>query len=117
MRVSISSEVVTEIREFERTSTTIANVYVQERVEKYLRELQARLERIGFSGSLFLMISSGGIVTVDTAVRFPVRLLESGPAGGALSAASYGAACVYCVLGSVRLGGTYAQFWLIYQSP
>src|SRR5437868_6223731 len=61
MRVSISSEVVPEIREYERTSTTITNVYVQERVERYLRELQARLDRIGFKGNLFLMISSGGI--------------------------------------------------------
>src|SRR5438132_1279229 len=93
MRVSISSEVVPEIREFERTSTTITNVYVQDLVEKYLRELQARLGRIGFSGSLFMMISSGGIVTIDTAIRFPVRLLESGPAAGALAAASYGATC------------------------
>ena len=113
MRVSISSEVVPEIREFERTSTTIANVYVQERVEKYLRELQARLERIGFQGSLFLMISSGGIVTVDTAVRFPVRLLESGPAGGALAAASYGAACGYSDLLSFDMGGTTAKFCII----
>src|SRR6266480_6567896 len=95
MRVSISSEVMPEIREFERTSTTIANVYVQDRVEKYLGELQARLDRIGFPGSLFLIISSGGIVTVDTAMRFPVRLLESGPAGGALAAANHGAACGY----------------------
>ena len=115
MRVAISSEVVPEIREFERTSTTIANVYVQERVEKYLRELQARLERIGFSGSLFLMISSGGIVTVDTAVRFPVRLLESGPAGGALAAASYGAACGYSDLLSFDMGGTTAKFCIIDQ--
>ena len=113
MRISISSEVVPEIREFERTSTTIANVYVQERVEKYLRELQARLERIGFAGSLFLMISSGGIVTVDTAVRFPVRLLESGPAGGALAAASYGAACGYADLLSFDMGGTTAKFCII----
>ena len=113
MRVSISSEVVPEIREFERTSTTIANVYVQERVEKYLRELQARLERIGFQGNLFLMISSGGIVTVDTAVRFPVRLLESGPAGGALAAVSYGAACGYSDLLSFDMGGTTAKFCII----
>ena len=115
LRVSISSEVVPEIREFERASTTIANVYVQERVEKYLRELQARLQRIGFAGSLFLMISSGGIVTVDTAVRFPVRLLESGPAGGALAAASYGAACGYSDLLSFDMGGTTAKFCIIDQ--
>jgi N-methylhydantoinase A len=113
MRVSISSEVVPEIREFERTSTTIANVYVQERVEKYLHELRIRLSRIGFKGSFFLMISSGGIVTVDTAVRFPVRLLESGPAGGALAAASYGAACGYADLLSFDMGGTTAKFCII----
>ena len=113
MRVSVSSEVVPEIREFERTSTTIANVYVQDRVEKYLRELQARLDRIGFKGNLFLIISSGGIVTVDTAVRFPVRLLESGPAGGALAAASFGAACGYADLLSFDMGGTTAKFCII----
>ncbi len=113
MRVAISSEVVPEIREFERTSTTITNVYVQDRVEKYLRELQTRLERIGFSGNLFLMISSGGIVTVETASRFPVRLLESGPAAGALAAASYGAACGYADLLSFDMGGTTAKFCVI----
>src|SRR5205807_200090 len=113
MRVSISSEVVPEIREFERTSTTITNVYVQDRVEKYLRELQVRLGRIGFKGSLFLMISSGGIVTVDTAIRFPVRLLESGPAAGALAAASFGAACGYADLLSFDMGGTTAKFCVI----
>lgn len=115
MRVSISSEVVPEIREFERTSTTITNVYVQDRVEKYLRELRERLDRIGFKGSLFLMISSGGIVTVDTAIRFPVRLLESGPAAGALAAASFGAACGYADLLSFDMGGTTAKFCVIDQ--
>ncbi len=113
IRVSISSEVVPEIREFERTSTTIANVYVQNRVENYLRELQARLTRIGFQGNLFLIISSGGIVTVDTAMRFPVRLLESGPAGGALAASSYGVACGYDDLLSFDMGGTTAKFCII----
>src|SRR5437667_521055 len=113
MRVSITSDVVPEIREFERTSTTIANVYVQDRVEKYLSELQARLDRIGFTGSLFLIISSGGIVTVDTAMRFPVRLLESGPAGGALAAANHGAACGYNDLLSFDMGGTTAKFCII----
>jgi N-methylhydantoinase A len=116
LRVSISCEVVPEIREFERTSTTIANVYVQDRVEKYLRELQTRLDRIGFKGSLFLIISSGGIVTVDTAIRFPVRLLESGPAGGALAAASFGAACGYADLLSFDMGGTTAKFCIIDRS-
>lgn len=113
LRVSISSEVVPEIREFERTSTTIANVYVQARVEKYLGKLQERLASIGFEGSLFLMISSGGIVTVETATRFPVRLLESGPAGGALAAASFGATCGYSDLLSFDMGGTTAKFCII----
>src|SRR5579859_3274040 len=113
IRVSISSDVAPEIREFERTSTTIANVYVQSRVEEYLTELQARLARIGFQSTLLLMLSSGGIATVETAVRFPIRLLESGPAAGALAAASYGAACGYADLLSFDMGGTTAKFCVI----
>lgn len=73
MRVAISSEVAPEIREFERSSTTIANVYVQGRVEEYLAELQARLARAGFKSTFLMMLSSGGIATVETAVRFPIR--------------------------------------------
>lgn len=114
-RISISAEVVPEIREFERTSTTITNVYVQDLAERYLHKLQMRLAQIGFDGSLFLMISSGGIVTVDTAIRFPIRLLESGPAAGALAAASYGAACGYKDLLSFDMGGTTAKFCVIDQ--
>ncbi len=86
LRVSLSSDVVPEIREFERASTTVANVYVQGLAERYLRELERRLGKLGFEGSFFLMLSSGGIATVDTAVRHPIRLLESGPAAGALAA-------------------------------
>jgi N-methylhydantoinase A len=115
MRVSISSDISPEIREFERTSTTIANVYVQSRVEEYLAELQARLARIGFQGTLLLMLSSGGIATVETTVRFPIRLLESGPAAGALAAASYGAVCGYSDLLSFDMGGTTAKFCVIDQ--
>ena len=115
MRVSISSEVVPEIREFERTSTTIANVYVQNSVESYLIELQARLARLGFKGNLLMMLSSGGIVTLDTAIRFPIRLLESGPAAGALAAASYGSACGQTELLSFDMGGTTAKFCVIDQ--
>jgi N-methylhydantoinase A len=113
LRVSISSDVAPEIREFERASTTIANVYVQGRAEDYLRQLQARLSRLGFEGSFFLMLSSGGIATADTAMRFPVRLLESGPAAGALAAASYGAAIGQPDLLSFDMGGTTAKFCVI----
>src|SRR4030095_7098872 len=82
IRVSISSEVVAEIREFPRTSTTLANVYVQKRVSDYLTQLQARLDKIGFAGSFFVMLSSGGIATRETSSRVPVGLLELGPAAG-----------------------------------
>ena len=113
MRVSISSDVVPEIREYERTSTTVANVYVQARVERYLRDLEQRLARAGFRGALLLMISSGALATVETAARFPVRLLESGPAGGALAAAAFGAAAGYDDLLSFDMGGTTAKFAVI----
>jgi N-methylhydantoinase A len=108
MRIAISSDVVPEIREYERTSTTVANVYVQARVERYLRDLEERLARLGFHGALLLMLSSGALATVATAARFPVRLLESGPAGGALAAAAFGAAAGYDDLLSFDMGGTTA---------
>jgi N-methylhydantoinase A len=113
LRVSISSDVVPEIREYERTSTTVANVYVQARVERYLQDLQERLARAGFRGALLLLISSGALATVETASRVPVRLLESGPAGGALAAAAFGAAAGYENLLSFDMGGTTAKFAVI----
>jgi N-methylhydantoinase A len=113
IRVSLSSEVVPEIREFQRTSTTLANVYVQERVSDYLAQLEARLKAIGFNGSFFVMLSSGGIATRDTASRFPVRLLESGPAAGALAAAQAGMLSGQRDLLSFDMGGTTAKLCVI----
>src|SRR5918993_501303 len=113
IRVSLSSEVVSEIREFQRTSTTLANVYVQERVSEYLAQLEARLQAIGFNGSFFVMLSSGGIATRDTASRFPVRLLESGPAAGALAAAQAGMPSGHRDLLSFDMGGTTAKLCVI----
>jgi N-methylhydantoinase A len=113
LRVSISSEVVPEIREFERTSTTVANVYVQRLVEQYLADLELRLNRLGFRGSLHIMLSNGGIATPETAARFPVRLLESGPAGGALAAAAFGSAGDVGDLISFDMGGTTAKLCVI----
>ncbi len=115
IRVSISSDVVPEIREYERASTTIANVYVQELVEKYLRKLEDRLADLGFTGSFYLMLSSGGIATVDTTVRYPVRLLESGPAAGALAANAYGKLTGNADLISFDMGGTTAKICVIDQ--
>jgi N-methylhydantoinase A len=113
IRVSLSSEVVAEIREFQRTSTTLANVYVQERVSDYLAQLEHRLDRIGFVGSFFVMLSSGGIATRETASRFPVRLLESGPAAGALAAAQAGILSGHRDLLSFDMGGTTAKLCVI----
>ncbi len=109
IRVSVSADVVPEIREFQRTSTTAANVYVQERVAAYLQELQQRLDGLGFRGSFFVMLSSGGIGTPETAARFPVRMLESGPAAGALAAAALGQRAGYPDLLSFDMGGTTAK--------
>jgi len=111
--VSLSSEVAPEIREYERTSTTVANVYVRPLVEGYLRSLEDRLERLGFGGSLYIMLSNGGTASVQTACRFPVMLLESGPAAGALAAAFYGRALDFPEVLSFDMGGTTAKACLI----
>lgn len=113
MRVSISSEVVPELGEFERTSTTIANVYVQPLVEQYLTELESRLERNGFGGRFFAMLSSGGIATLETCVQFPIRMLESGPAAGAIAAAAVGVATNRNSLLSFDMGGTTAKLSVV----
>ncbi|MGQ0571997.1 MAG: hydantoinase/oxoprolinase family protein [Armatimonadota bacterium] len=109
IRVSLSSDVAPEIREFQRTSTTAANVYVQELVAGYLTQLQERLRPLGIAGSFFVMLSSGGIGTAETAARFPVRLLESGPAAGALAAVYLGVRAGYPDLLSFDMGGTTAK--------
>jgi N-methylhydantoinase A len=111
--VSLSSEVAPEIREYERTSTTVANVYARPLVEGYLTSLQDRLRRLGFNGSLYIMLSNGGTASVETARRFPVRLLESGPASGALAAAFYGRATDFPEVLSFDMGGTTAKACLI----
>ena len=113
LRVSLSSEVVPEIGEFERASTTLANVYVQPLVERYLLGLRQRMESMGFAGQLFVMLSSGGVATLDTCVQFPIRLLESGPAAGALAAASVGDAMGRDSLLSFDMGGTTAKLSVV----
>ena len=113
LRVALSSEVVPEIREFERASTTVANVYVQDLTERYLRDLEHRLRRIGIGPAPHIMLSNGGIATVDTAARYPIRILESGPAGGALAASAFGAAAGETDLLAFDMGGTTAKLCLI----
>lgn len=109
VRVALSSEVVPTIREYPRTTTTLANVYVQPIVEGYLRRLENRLYDTGFDGRLLLMLSGGGTVTVDTACRFPIRLLESGPIGGIMAAIRLGEDINGGDLLAVDMGGTTAK--------
>jgi N-methylhydantoinase A/oxoprolinase/acetone carboxylase beta subunit len=111
--ISISSEVAPQIREYERMSTTVANAYVQPLTERYLHRLQDSLRASGFAHDLYLMLSSGGITTVDTAAKFPVRLTESGPAAGALVAVFYGQLTGHDDLVSFDMGGTTAKMCLI----
>ena len=112
--LSLSSEVVPEIREYERTSTTLANVYVRPLVERYLERLEARLRAQGMTdASLYIMLSSGGTGTVETARRFPIRMIESGPAAGALAAAQYGSLTDRPNLLSFDMGGTTAKACII----
>jgi 5-oxoprolinase (ATP-hydrolysing) len=113
LSVSISSDVVPEIREWERTCTTVCNAYVQPLVDRYLRRLETALAERGFAGRFYLMQSSGGTATPETARRFPVRLLESGPAGGALVTAFFGERLGRPDLVSFDMGGTTAKICLI----
>ncbi len=113
MAVTISSEVCREIREYERTSTVVANAYVLPMMDRYLARMQDGLHRIGVSCPLLLMMSSGGICTVETARRFPVRLVESGPAGGAILARHVAARGGYDRAISFDMGGTTAKITLI----
>ena len=86
LKVSLSAEVCPEIREFERFTTTSANAYVQPLMSNYLGNLQKRIIQIGVNCPILLMTSGGGLMSVETARRFPIRLVESGPAGGAILA-------------------------------
>ena len=87
--VSISYEVLPQIREYERTSTTVINAYVKPLTETYLRQLRERLASLGFRGRLFIMLSSGGVTSAETAAQFPVRIIESGPTAAVIAAQYY----------------------------
>ncbi|MGH8431240.1 MAG: hydantoinase/oxoprolinase family protein, partial [Solimonas sp.] len=113
--VSLSCEVCPEIREYERASTTIANAYVLPRMGRYLGQLEADLRTAGIPGPLLLMMSSGGITTVETARRYPVRLVESGPAGGAILAVTVAAENGLDKAVAFDMGGTTAKLTLLDQ--
>jgi N-methylhydantoinase A len=111
--IAISSEVCPEIREYERTSTTVANAYVLPLIERYLRRLEDGLKALGSAAPLLLIMSSGGVTTVETARRFPIRLVESGPAGGAILAQVIAAENGIPRALSFDMGGTTAKITLI----
>ena len=111
--ISISSEVSPQMREYERFNTTIANAYVQPQMDSYLGRLESGLAAIGCTAPVYLVHSGGGIVDLDTARRFPVRLVESGPAGGAVFAADLARAHGVERVLSFDMGGTTAKICLI----
>jgi N-methylhydantoinase A len=114
--VSLSSDVSPVIREYERTSTTVVNAYVMTAVRDYLERLERALADMpggGYRGRLFVMQSGGGIATAETMVRFPVRMIESGPAAGALMAAAYGKLTGHPDLVAFDMGGTTAKLSLV----
>jgi N-methylhydantoinase A/oxoprolinase/acetone carboxylase beta subunit len=111
--VSISYDVLPQIREYERTSTTATNAYVKPLTGKYLSRLDERLSSIGFKGNLFIMLSSGGITTVETAEQFPVRIIESGPTAAVISGQYYGKLFNLPEMFCFDMGGTTAKSCLI----
>jgi N-methylhydantoinase A len=113
LAVTLSCEVSPEMREYERFSTACANAYLQPLIGRYVAKLDRELVRAGFRCPLLLMTSGGGITTTETAIRFPVRLVESGPAGGAIFAACIARQHGLDQVVSFDMGGTTAKICLI----
>ncbi len=111
--ISLSSEVSPEMREWERFSTTAANAYVQPLMARYLGRLESGMREMGVAAPLFLMLSGGGLTTIETAARFPIRLVESGPAGGAIFSAYVARQRGLPKVLSFDMGGTTAKVCLI----
>lgn len=113
---SLSSEVMPEIREYERSSATAMNAYVQPITDHYLLNLKNRLRAVGFEGTIHMMISSGKLTTVDGARKTPIQLLESGPAGGSMAGVFFGKLMNMPDLLTFDMGGTTAKASLIHHS-
>jgi N-methylhydantoinase A len=111
--VSVSHEVSPEMREYERVSTTLANACLQPIMSEYLLRLQEALRQGGLAGPMLMILSSGSLTTVETASRFPIRLLESGPAGGAIFACTIARQLGLKDVLSFDVGGTTAKFCMI----
>ena len=111
--LSLSSEVLPEIQEFERTATTVINAYVRPKVNTYLGQIEAGLARSGYARPLFLMQSGGGVIAAPAARAAPVRLAESGPVGGALASRALAETAGYMDAIAFDMGGTTAKTCLI----
>ena len=112
-QVTLSSELIPEIREYDRASTTVANAYTLPNMRRYISRFHKDLQGIGFGGQFFLMLSHGGITTPETASDFPIRVLESGPAAGAIYSSYLGRLKGVDRLLSFDMGGTTAKSCLI----
>ena len=113
LQVAISSEVSPEAREFDRLCTTIANAYIQPLMATYLSAFEAQFRAEGLTCPILMMTAGGGMCTLETAARFPIRLVESGPAGGAILAARIAAETGLDEVLSFDMGGTTAKLCLI----
>ncbi len=112
--ISLSVEVIPELREYERLSTTCCNAYVMPLMKRYLAKFRDELQALGYGRELYLMLSGGGITTAGEAERFPVRIVESGPAAGAVMAGAYGEILgVKDIVLSFDMGGTTAKICVI----
>jgi len=113
VRLSLSCEVCPEVREYERFSTTCANAYVQPLMARYLEQLRQRMIAAGFTAPLLMMTSGGGLTTLETAIRFPIRLVESGPAGGVILSTWIAERFGIDRILSFDMGGTTAKICII----
>src|SRR5690349_4672567 len=113
LSITLSCEVCPEIREYERTSTAVANAYVQPLMDGYLARMDEALRQEQYRGAVYLVTSGGGLTSIDTARKFPVRLVESGPAGGAIFASQVAARGGEKKVLSFDMGGTTAKICLI----
>src|SRR5581483_715422 len=107
--VSLSVEILPEMQEYERSSTTVVNAYVQPRVQSYLRALHATLSEGGIEAPLLIMQSNGGIISAKSAGNYPVRIIESGPAAGVIACQRLAEIGGYGNLISFDMGGTTAK--------
>ncbi|AXK65147.1 hydantoinase/oxoprolinase family protein [Burkholderia sp. IDO3] len=111
--ISLSCEVSPEIREYDRVSTTVANAYVRPQMQGYLQRLEKQLAERGFNCGLLMITSSGSMTTLQTACEFPIRLVESGPAGGAVLASNLAQELGEASVVSFDMGGTTAKICLV----